>query len=152
MAQNRKNNQTMDPVTTRVTSRPTPIARKSKTNLQKVRKKTLSFFGVFENGAYNMKQFQRASKDPVLKIQLHPVSLGSSSQQRHSVSSEIPSNPNMRREKWKWCPPTSPGHAPYTCSSWRVLCLCSQCNHFHAQIGLHFSHSREAASEVIFLF
>lgn len=41
MAQNRKNNQTRDPTTTRAISRPVTIARKGKNNLQKVRKKSL---------------------------------------------------------------------------------------------------------------
>lgn len=54
VAQNRKNNQTMDPMSTRVISGPTSIARKGENNLQKVRK-DLSFLAGFENGAYNTK-------------------------------------------------------------------------------------------------
>lgn len=44
----------MDPMSTRVISGPTSIARKGENNLQKVRK-DLSFLAGFENGAYNTK-------------------------------------------------------------------------------------------------
>lgn len=128
MAQNRKNNQNMDPMTVWLISGTTSIDRKGRNNLQRWGIKTSPSLQILEiwlpkkkKNRRRKNQLQRASEDPVLKIQLHPVSLGTSLKQSHSLASEIPSNPSMWRENWKWWSPTSSGldwcPASHTCTS-----------------------------------